>query len=85
MATKLDNIMKGKYSLNATNAPNVDEETRQQKNYIPHILDVSQQKSLVNNNDESNLDEGSVNANLSEMIRTNKIRISLKHNSDNND
>ena len=31
MATKLDNIMKGKYSLNATNAPNVEEEHRKDK------------------------------------------------------
>lgn len=33
MATKLDHIMKGKFSLNATNAPNVDEEFRHEKYY----------------------------------------------------
>jgi hypothetical protein len=31
MAAKLDNIMMGKFSLNGTNAPNNEEEFRQEK------------------------------------------------------
>ena len=76
MATKLDHIMKGKFSLNATNSPNVDEEFRHEK-YYDNNQDEHQQKGLVDN-DDSNLEDGSANANLSEMIKTNKLSISRR-------
>ena len=87
MATKLDSILKGKFSLNATNAPNLDEETRQQQKeeHVPNHLDASDKKELINNEDESNLEEGQFNANLSQIIMTNKIKMSLKHTTENND
>lgn len=78
MASKLDTIMKIKYSLNATNAPNVEEEFRQEK-YHDNQQDESQQKVLVAN-DESNLEDAqaNANANLSEMIQTNQLSISRR-------
>ena len=78
MATKLDTIMKIKYSLNATNAPNVEEEFRQEK-YHDNQQDESQQKVLVAN-DEGNLEDAQANAsaNLSEMIQTNQLSISRR-------
>ena len=76
MAAKLDNIMMGKFSLNGTNAPNNEEEFRQEK-YHDDQEDQSQQKGLVDN-DESNLEDGSANVNLSEMIQTNKLSISRR-------
>ncbi len=68
--------MKGKFSLNATNPPNVEEEFRNE-NYYDTNQDDHQKKGLVDN-DESNLEDGSANANLSEIIQTNKLSISRR-------
>lgn len=88
MATKLDSMLKGKFSLNATNAPNLDEETRKQQKeeHVPNHLDASDKKELINNESESNLEEGQFNdSNLAHIIMTNKIKMSLKHTTENND
>ena len=76
MATKLDHIMKGKFSLNATNASNAEEEFRHEK-YQDKNQDEHQKKGPADN-DESNLEDGSANANLSEIIQTNKLSISRR-------
>ena len=81
MASKLDIILKAnKYQLSATNAPDVvEEEHKLQSRHIAQNFEIISQKKPVVHNDEGNLEDGSADAELSEIMQANHISVTKKN------